>query len=128
MNNDLVTVATFTLLMEAELSKLRLESEGIIAFLADVEAYNMDWLLGNAIGYIKLQVPSSQVEAAMAALEQMQSERGPHDETDEENEADVCLSCGATMSADQTQCPECGWSYAGGDGDAPVEPPEQPTE
>jgi len=35
---------------------LQLEGNGITVFLADAETVNMDWLLGNAIGNIKLQV------------------------------------------------------------------------
>ncbi len=29
----------------------------------------------------------------------------------EKQEATGCLSCGATISADHTRCPKCGWSY-----------------
>ena len=112
MNNDFVTVATFHLLTEAEVSKLALEAEGIKVFLADVETVSM-WMIGNAIGYIKLQVPGSQVEAAVALLEQMRAEHQRHEGEDENTESDKCLSCGVALPPDVTQCPECGWTYAG---------------
>src|ERR1043165_3719990 len=63
-DEELVTVASFQLANEAELAKLHLEEAGIHSFLADVETVNWDWFLGQAIGYIKVQVLQSQAEAA----------------------------------------------------------------
>jgi hypothetical protein len=111
MTDDLVTVATFPSLPEAEAGKLRLEAEGLTVFLADAEIVSMDWLLGNAIGYIKLQVPRSQAEQAAALLEQMRDERQQRDEEENEAAGDVCLACGAALPEDAAQCPVCGWSY-----------------
>lgn len=36
---------------------MHLDAEGIPAFLSDAELLNADWLLSNAVGYIKLAVP-----------------------------------------------------------------------
>ena len=112
MTDDLVTVASFQFLPEAEVSKLRLEAEGLDVILSDAETVSTDWLLGNAVGYIKLQVPSSQSEAATALLEQIRGERRQRDEHAGKAEPDVCLACGAAMSAEAARCPGCGWSYA----------------
>lgn len=71
--SDLVTVATFRFPTEAQAAKLRLEAEGLTPSFSDAEIVNMDWLLGNAVGYIKLQVPLSQAGAAADLLEQVQS-------------------------------------------------------
>lgn len=70
MSDSLVTVATFGDTVEANLAKNRLESAGVQAFLADEETVNMDWLLGNAIGRIKLQVGDQDAEAARTLLSQ----------------------------------------------------------
>lgn len=112
MSNDFVTIATFQFLTEAEVSKLALEAEGIKVFLADVETVSMDWMIGNAIGYIKLQVPGSQVEAAVALLEQVRAEHQRHEGDDEDAESEKCLSCGVPLPPDATLCPACGWTYA----------------
>jgi hypothetical protein len=64
MTDDLVTVGQYQFLAEAEAARMHLDAEGIPAFLSDAETVNMDWLLGNAIGYIKLAVPRGQADAA----------------------------------------------------------------
>jgi hypothetical protein len=113
MSQDLVTVASFQFLPEAEATKLRLEAEGLTVYLADAETVNMDWFLGNAIGNIKVQTSSAQAEAAVAVLEQMRRERQQRKE--QPDEANVCLACGAALPDDAAQCAACGWSYAGSD-------------
>jgi hypothetical protein len=120
MADDLVTVAQYQFLAEAEAARMRVGAEGISAFLSDAETLNANWLLGNAIGYIKLQVPRSQAEAAQAVLREM---RGPSgDEKDASAagpEMDRCLACGATLHRGTPACSECGWSYADGENDSP---------
>lgn len=112
---DPVTVATFRFLMEAEKARLRLDSEGLTTFLADAQIVNADWFLGNAVGYIKLQVPASQVEEAERVIEQMREERRRRDARTEPDEPDVCLACGAPLPEEASQCAACGWSYVGAD-------------
>ncbi len=106
----LVTITTFRYVHEAELARMHLENEGIQSFIMDEETITMDWLLGNnAIGNIKLQVARSQKKAALEMLE-----RWPKPvvkDEDDETENMICLSCGAAMTADQSHCPTCGWSY-----------------
>ncbi|MCI0642182.1 MAG: DUF2007 domain-containing protein [Gemmataceae bacterium] len=107
--DELVTITTFRYVHEAELARMHLENEGIQAFIMDAETITMDWLLGNAIGNIKLQVARSQKKAALELLE-----RWPKPvvkDEDDETENMTCLSCGAAMTADQSHCPTCGWSY-----------------
>jgi hypothetical protein len=70
MRNDLVTVTTYAGPVEANLAKNRLEASGVRAFLADQVMLQMFWYLGNAIGWIKLQVAFQDVVAARAALNQ----------------------------------------------------------
>lgn len=118
MPSDFVTIATFATLPEAEAARLRIETDGIPAMVVDAEIVNMDWLLGNAVGYIKLQVPSSQAVAAMAVLDQIAAERRERLERSDEHgdEAEpTCLACGAAMPEDAERCPSCDWSWTDGD-------------
>jgi hypothetical protein len=113
MPGKLVTVGSFQFLPEAETVRTNLEHEGIRAFVSDAETVNADWFLGNAIGYIKLQVESEQAEAAAAVLEDMRAKQRRHDARAlGEIEVPVCLSCGAEFSDTQAICPACGWSFA----------------
>lgn len=113
MTDELVTIATFRFLPEAQASKLRLEADGLTVLLANAEIVSMDWFLANAIGNIKLQVPQSQAAAATAVLEQARNERRRREKQPQGVETNTCLACGATMREDASRCPACGWSYAG---------------
>jgi hypothetical protein len=75
MADELVTVATYPFAGSAEVVRMRLEAEGIPAFVADAETVSMNWLFGNAVGWVKLQVPASQAEKARAFLEQLEKRR-----------------------------------------------------
>jgi hypothetical protein len=125
MTDDLVTVGNYQFLPEAQAACLHLEAEGIRPFLSDAETVNMDWLLGNAIGLVRLQVPRSQAEAALAVLERTRARRGgQEDKPPETAEAPACLSCGAELPPGGATCASCGWSYAAGADEASeVEPP-----
>jgi hypothetical protein len=115
MSAEFVTVATYRILPEAEAAKLHLEAEGLTTFLADAETVAMDWLLANAVGNIKLQVPPAQAEAAAALLEQLNVKRNEREQQSEDDATSTCLSCGAELPENLAQCPECGWSYVGTD-------------
>jgi hypothetical protein len=124
MDDDLATVGSYQFLAEAEAARSHLEAEGIPAFLADAEVVNMDWLLGNAVGYIKLQVPRGRADAARAVLDaarQSRAERVPDDPED-----NACLACGAAIPAGQSACPACGWSYAAGADEPPEDAADTP--
>jgi hypothetical protein len=112
MPGDLVTIATIPFLAEAEAARMHLISEGIPAFLADTEMLNAYWLWGNAIGYIKVQVPQSHADAAVAAIRRM---RGQTDAAEgqppEDVRCDRCPACGAAIAPGQRECTQCEWSY-----------------
>src|SRR5262245_18208915 len=107
MADDLVIVATFRYLPEAEAARMHLESEGIQAFLADAEIVTMDWLIANAVGDIKLQVAGRDVEQVKRILNRVQARRR-YRETGAED-VNECLACGAHIPEDKTRCPSCGW-------------------
>jgi hypothetical protein len=111
LSDAFVTVATFTTLPEAEAAKLHVESEGIPANIVDAEIVSMDWLLGNAVGYIKLQVPQSHAHTVATLLESQRADRRRRRELAEGRpEEDLCLACGAAMGG-STACPQCGWTW-----------------
>lgn len=105
MISDFVTLMTFTNAPDAEVKRLPLEAEGIKTYLTDAEIVAMDWLLGNAVGEIKLQVARADAERAVAILKSI-----PHTEPVKAQE-NVCLSCGGPMPESVDTCPKCGWTY-----------------
>lgn len=64
----LVTIARFSFPYEAHLARGRLESAGIPAFVADEHTINMQWLYSDAMGGVRLQVPTAYTEQAQAVL------------------------------------------------------------
>jgi len=113
MTDSFVTVEQFEFLPEAQAIRMHLESEGIPAQLVDAETVSTEWALGNAIGYIKLQVPQSRAAEAKAILDKLRLLRQSRREADGlKSESTRCLSCDAELRADQATCPHCGWSYA----------------
>lgn len=106
---DIVTVATFPTLPAAEACRLHLEAEGLTAFLADAEMVRVDWFLSNAIGSVKLQVPSDEAETAVALIEKIRRQRS---EQTQQTDKNLCLACGSAMADEGTKCESCGWSYA----------------
>ena len=76
MNDDEpVTVAHYPFRTAAEAARLRLEAEDIPAFLSDAEVMDMNWLLGNALGWIKLQVPAADAGRAAEILRPVEERR-----------------------------------------------------
>jgi hypothetical protein len=70
MAGELVTVATFDLPPKARLAQNVLEQAGIKAVVTDENIVAMDWLFGNAVGWVKVQVLEEDAERAVAALEE----------------------------------------------------------
>jgi len=68
MEKKIVTVMTFSTLWEAEMALSKLESEDLHAYLKDGETVNMNWLLSNAVGGVKVQVTDVDLEKAKEIL------------------------------------------------------------
>lgn len=111
MNQPFVTIADFQFVSEAEVCKVMLQDQGFDVVIADAELVNTNWFLGNAVGYIKLQVPSDQAQAAATCLQRVREEVKKSHEQPTGHEADVCLACGAGMNPNETACSVCGWSF-----------------
>jgi hypothetical protein len=121
MADDLVTLQTYEFVQQAEMAKWVLEQEGILAFVANANMV-MNNLPFNAslLGYARLEVPSSQVDAAMEVLQRnpgLLKARyfGASTETAEEESPDVCLNCREPMPENAASCSACGWSYESGE-------------
>jgi hypothetical protein len=111
MTAELVTVRQCLNVNEAELAKMELEANGIRAYIADETIVAMDLLIGNAVGWIKVQVDAADADAAkevLGALERLTVAETVADE----KETDVCLACGARLEENRSTCARCGWSYA----------------
>ena len=86
----LVTIATFSEPLEANILRGKLEAAGIPAFVADAETVQANWLFSLAIGGVKLRVRAEHVEQAREILDL-------EAETDSDTEAEIviCPNCGA---------------------------------
>ena len=69
MSGKLVTIATFDQAAKARLAQNALTEAGIKAAVADEAVVTMDWLLGPAVGFIKLQVMDEDSDRAVNVLE-----------------------------------------------------------
>lgn len=70
MATRLVTIATFDLPIKAEIARNALTAAAIQSVIADDNAVGMDWLLGNAIGWVKVQVREEDADRAVTVLEE----------------------------------------------------------
>ena len=66
--NNVVNIAEFDTIIEANISMGRLKAEGIPCWLADEHLIQTDMLLIPALGGIKLQVPVEFAEQARSIL------------------------------------------------------------
>lgn len=89
--DELVTVASFRDLTEALIAKGQLDAAGIECFLADDNIVRMDWFWSNLMGGVKLNVPASQADAAVALL------NGEGETLADEMAAPVCPKCGSSQ-------------------------------
>ncbi|MGI9034588.1 MAG: putative signal transducing protein [Pyrinomonadaceae bacterium] len=73
MSDKLVVVATSYDILEAEFLRNHLEGEGFKVFLADDGIVGANAFLANAVGGIKLKVPSDEAEDAAAFVEELRN-------------------------------------------------------
>jgi hypothetical protein len=76
MGTKLVTIAAFDQVVQARMAADTLRAAGIDATVADAELVSMDWLLGPAVGGIKVQVRDEDADRAVAELNQSFGEDG----------------------------------------------------
>jgi hypothetical protein len=97
MSDTWVTLRNFENQPLAELARIQLEDAGIPCRLLNSEVVSMYPLLGNAVGYIPLQVPEDRLDAAADVLGDAAVEAPLSD----------CLRCGEPLGEDAA-CPMCG--------------------
>lgn len=92
------TVISYFDLPLAELAKAKLESEGIPCFLLNKHHVGMNWMYSNALGGVKVQVHTENIEKAREILDTDESailsEIDLEFPEDEKN--DICRKCGST--------------------------------
>ena len=91
-----ITIATFWQSTQAHIARLKLESEEIDCIIVDENLIAMDWLLANAAGGIKLQVPEEQAARAFQLLQtETQSNQNPISDEPIYDGLERCPTCGS---------------------------------
>ncbi|WP_272022173.1 putative signal transducing protein [Olleya namhaensis] len=91
MSQTFKTIAKFQYSAEAQIIKGRLESEGIQVFLSDNITIDTDPLVSNAIGGVKLKVPTTDAMEAQHILESISKYA-----INDEGNAIHCPNCSST--------------------------------
>jgi hypothetical protein len=99
--NDFVTIATYDNYWNANLGKERLDGLGIPCYLADENNVTAQWLLGNALGGIKLRVPESFAAEATALLGEESDTLAVDHKIDENDGGLACPKCKSNNTAKQ---------------------------
>ena len=102
MSDALKTVATFTMPIEADMAKNRLEAEGIRAFLGDAAMAGWCWHLTNAMHGVAILVAERDLARAVEILED------DADQPTEESAPWSCPKCGAEVEGNLAACWACG--------------------
>lgn len=95
MSEELVTIATFSMAIEADLARAKLESEGIECFLADEHTVTVNWLYSQAVGGVKLQVKEADAQRAIGVLKESRITKDIENQADE-FEGYYCPRCNST--------------------------------
>ena len=90
----LITIGQYSQGAYAHIAKSRLEAEGIESIILDENLILVNWLYSNAIGGVKLQVRSTDVEKAKAIIEE-QPETRPEEIKKRDTNLIHCPTCGS---------------------------------
>ena len=110
MKTSLVEIASYDSAIEAESARSFLESQEIPAFVNGGEIVAAASYLGNAVGYVRLEVPNEHAEAAAEILKTLREQREA-ERPDLADDEFRCLACGLVMQESDSECWQCGWSY-----------------
>jgi hypothetical protein len=95
------TVATFWKSTDAHIARLKLESEEIDCMIIDENLVATDWLWANAVGGIKLQVPSPDAWKARQLLHRDASEQPRSFDEPVYDGLQRCPQCGSDAITEQ---------------------------
>ncbi|MFC1489976.1 putative signal transducing protein [Candidatus Latescibacterota bacterium] len=90
----LISIGQYSQGVYAHVAKSRLEAEGIEAIIMDEHLIGANWFYSNALGGVKLQVKSTDVEKAIAILEEP-PETIPEEILKKDKELQYCPTCGS---------------------------------
>jgi len=93
MPEQLVTLWRYRDLPEALVAKSKLDSDGVLCFLADFEIVRLDWFWSNAVGGVKVQVADDDAEHALALLSEEIPTGFSAEETGEAYQQPECPNC-----------------------------------
>ncbi len=88
--SELVTIEAYDSVGKAQLMQQFLADQGIVSYTADDQVIAMDWLLMGAVGGVKLQVGSADVEAAVALLNKAKQEKADRNQTEVQFDCEEC--------------------------------------
>ncbi|MEX2188787.1 MAG: hypothetical protein WD875_18405 [Pirellulales bacterium] len=111
--SKLETIGKFTTINDAEFARMLLEGEGIRASIADATTGSM--LVPNVVGWFKLDVAAEDAERARQVF--VEARRAASEVQDPSGLSIACLACGKEMPQGVASCPDCGWTYLGGEAD-----------
>ncbi|MEX0359712.1 DUF2007 domain-containing protein [Flagellimonas sp.] len=93
MKQEFFTLGSFEFPADVQIIKGKLEAEGIQVFLRDENTINSDPLISSAIGGVKLQVYTTDMERAKRIFDEVRNYA-----TDMEGKPIVCPNCKAERS------------------------------
>lgn len=88
----MITIARFSLPLDAQIARSSLEAAGIPVFLADEHTINLNWMYSDAMGGVRLQVPEAY---AQEALELLRTDHSGSLEAEQPSAPDCCQHCGS---------------------------------
>lgn len=109
------TVARFVTVQEADTFQALLAEQGIRSWVNNATVVQMEWIISNAVGGVRLDVADDDYDQAKAIIDDLQRKRTDRRERLRSVRVTaVCEDCGreATFSGDRAgfveNCPHCG--------------------
>jgi len=88
----MITIASFSKPENAHLLRMRLEAGGVTAYILDENTVQMDWLISNAIGGVRVQIAEEDIENAREILSEVLPVAPSNDHP-------ICPSCASKNTA-----------------------------
>jgi hypothetical protein len=113
--DEIVTIAHYETVVQADLARGILEENGIRTVLADAALATTQPFWGFATGGVSLQVLRPDAARAVEILRAHEAavRDAGEDGKPAGDEADGgCIACGAAIPEYLDRCPACGWSYS----------------
>ena len=96
MNQDMIVVAAFTSVHEAQLARTALQAAGIQTALQNEHIVSMNWMYSNLVGGVKLIVERERADEARAVLATAATvEEDANTDLPAESAEDTCDRCGS---------------------------------